>query len=297
MTQDEIVQKTIAGSEKSIKEVAAETGILQPNVRRILGQGVKKGIFRRIGRGVYTLTTESGEQRAYIKLGYAQEILPKMAAEGKKFDMVFLDPAYYSRALIGGNRGIKKYNFISVEQFRVVMDSVHNLMRTTRSHVYLMLSGAPTAQRDMHRYFVEAQAAGFVKVAEGKYSKFFANGKPVTNVRGEIAASERLILLTKSGKAMKFEPETQVDFAVERPAIKGNYQTQKAPVMLDRLIEQSTREDHEVGDFFSGSGILVERALLLNRKVTAIEASEGAIENFIIPKIQAIYEQNNNGHC
>ena len=30
MTQDEIVQKTIAGSEKSIKEVAAETGILQP---------------------------------------------------------------------------------------------------------------------------------------------------------------------------------------------------------------------------------------------------------------------------
>lgn len=66
MTQDEIVQKTIAGSEKSIKEVAAETGILQPNIRRILGQGVKKGIFRRIGRGVYTLTTESGEQRAYI---------------------------------------------------------------------------------------------------------------------------------------------------------------------------------------------------------------------------------------
>lgn len=296
MTQQEKVKGLVTGTQKSIKEVAAETGILEPNVRRILGQGVKKGVFRRVGRGVYTVTTETGEQRAYIRAGLAQEVLPELVASGRKFDMVFLDPAYYSRALIGGNRGIKKYNFIMPEEFATVMQCVHTLMRTTRSHMYLMLSGAKSAQPDMERYFNASTAAGFKLVAEGKYSKFFANGKPVTNVRGEVASSERLMLFTKSGKAMTILPETKVDFDVERPAVKGNYQTQKAPVMLDQLILQSTFEDNEVGDFFSGSGVLVERALLLNRKVTAIEASEETIEQFIIPKVKTIYEQNNHSH-
>ena len=32
---------------KSIKDIAAETGILEPNVLRILGMGAKEGLFER----------------------------------------------------------------------------------------------------------------------------------------------------------------------------------------------------------------------------------------------------------
>ncbi len=290
MTQRQIIESTIIGTEKSLKEIADETGILEPNIRRILGQGTKKGIFRRVSRGVYTLTTETGEQRAYIKMGAAQDELPKMVAEGRKFDMIFLDPAYYSRALIGGNRGIKKWNFISVDDFRTVMDCVYQMMRTPRSHVYLMLSGAKTAQSDMGKYLDACLRTGLKIVAEGSYSKLFGNGKPVTNVRGEVASSERLILLSKSGIALQSNlPELQMDYHVPRPPIKGGYQTQKSEILIDQLIKQSTWEDNEIGDFFAGSGVVIERALLLNRKVTAIEISEEAIENFIIPKIEAVY--------
>lgn len=295
MSQEEIVKKAIAEKQLSIKEVVQETKILEPNIRRILGQGVKKGVFRRISRGIYTVVTETGEQRAYIKAGAAQEELPKMVAQGRKFDMVFLDPAYYSRSLIGGNRGIKKWNFINVEDFKIVMRCIALMMKTSRSHVYLMLSGARTAQPDMEKYLEAGIQAGFKVVAEGKYQKTFANGKPVTNVRGEEASSERLILLTKSGKALSVNlPELQMDFKVQRPAIKGGYQTEKSPLLIDQLILQSTWENDETADFFAGSGVFVERALLSNRKVTAVEISEEAVNNFIIPKIENLYGNYSN---
>ncbi len=54
-TQGEWVQALVARKAKSIKQLAKETGFLEPNIRRILGQGEKKGIFKRIEKGVYSL--------------------------------------------------------------------------------------------------------------------------------------------------------------------------------------------------------------------------------------------------
>jgi predicted transcriptional regulator of viral defense system len=61
-TQGERVQKLVTKKAKSIKQVAKETGFLEPNIRRILGQGEKKGIFKRVAKGVYILNQESHYQ-------------------------------------------------------------------------------------------------------------------------------------------------------------------------------------------------------------------------------------------
>jgi predicted transcriptional regulator of viral defense system len=54
-TQGEQVRMLITKKAKSIKQITQETGFLEPNIRRILGQGEKKGIFKRVAKGVYNL--------------------------------------------------------------------------------------------------------------------------------------------------------------------------------------------------------------------------------------------------
>lgn len=162
MTQLEIIKRALLGGRTaSIAELHKETGILRLNVRRILGVGAKSGQFERLAEGVYALTTASGQVKAYVQCGAAEDSLHELAAAGMRFDSVFLDPAYYSPAPVGGNRGIKDYDFIHLPEFARVVQAVYALARTPTSHVYLMLSGAPSARPDMAAYLAAVQVAGF----------------------------------------------------------------------------------------------------------------------------------------
>ena len=208
LTQKERVTEAVKEKPLSIKEVAEQTKILEPNVRRILGVGTKEGTFERVSEGVYVLKTAAGNY-AYVEMGDAETSLARMAEEGKKFDSVILDPAYFSRALIGGNRGLKAGKsgggwdgFIQAPEFAKVMKSVAVVVKNDDTHVYLMLSGARTAQVDMDKYVKGAIDAGFKAVGEGGYKKMNKNGTPAGFPYPAGYAdlpSERLILLTKSG--------------------------------------------------------------------------------------------------
>ncbi len=284
-TQKQKVAEAVKEKPLSIKEIAKLTKILEPNVRRILGEGAKEGTFHRVSEGVYVLKTKNGNF-AYVEMGDAKESLARMAEEGQKFDSVILDPAYFSRALIGGNRGIKQWNFIMPKEFAEVMDSVSKLVASDDSHVYLMLSGARTAQIDMNKYVVGAIDAGLKVVGEGKFTKLFNNGQPVTNVRGQQAASERMILLTKSGTARAGEIEKSLDFRFIRPAIAKSYQTEKPAELMKALIEQSTLKGETVLDPFGGSGVTGAEAIKSGRNAVIIEKQASTVENFTKPRIE-----------
>ena len=94
-----------------IKQIAKETGIKEPNIRRILGVGAKEGTFERVDEGVYILNNGK-EDIAFVHTGDAVKTLPKLAKDGLKVDMVFLDIPYNTPAVKGGNRGVN-YNLIS----------------------------------------------------------------------------------------------------------------------------------------------------------------------------------------
>lgn len=286
-TQEQQVKQVLEGADegKSIKEIAEATGILEPNVRRILGVGAKAGKFERIGPGVYVLKDENGKETAYIEAGDAKETLARFAEEGRTFDMVFLDPAYFSRALIGGNRGIKEYSFILPPDFEDVMKSVAKLVGDD-NHVYVMLSGAQTAQKDMVKYVDGVVNAGFKLIGEGGYQKTFADGSPVTNVRGEVAKPERLMLFTKSGNARAGEIPVNLNFRFVRPSVKNSYQTEKPKELLRALIQQSTFEGETILDPFAGSGVTGEQAIETGRKPTLVEKNPEVVENIIIPRVE-----------
>jgi len=166
------------------------------------------------------------------------------------------------------------------------MKAVYKLMRNNDSHVYLMLSQAPSVQMDMHKYIFAALESGLQPVDEGRYYKVDKSGKAILNVRGKAAASERLMLFSRSGKARRGDAPVQLTFTCERPPVKTSYSTQKNEGFLTQLIEQSTHEHEVCGDFFSGSGMFGKCALSLNRIVYLIETLQATIDDFILPKIQ-----------
>src|SRR5690606_20849862 len=201
--------------------------IPSPTIRRIMQEGIKDGKILRIRPGLFCFKVK---ELSLITLynQIAEDILPLIQEAGIKYDMSFFDPPYYSKALIGGNRGIKQYDFIDALSFSIVVGYISELMTRDNNHIYLMLSGARTAQNDMNGYIQAMLSKGLYFVAEGHYQKLFKNGEPVTNVRGEQAASERLLLFSKSGYVNRGEAtDIQLNYSLQRPPIKTSYSTQK----------------------------------------------------------------------
>lgn len=278
-TQADIVKEAVSDQPKSIKEIAEETKILEPNIRRILGVGEKEGTFTRVDKGVYILNKD-GQDIAFIETGNAVEVLPRLAKDGFKADMVFLDIPYKTAAVTGGNRGVK-YNLLSVDDFSKVLDSVSTILRDEDSILYYMYSKAKSGVRDMMRYNQLLADKGFNVIGEGNYTKYQLDGVTrVRNMRGNVIEPEGIIMLNKSGS---YDGEPILDFDMVRP--KG-YQTEKPADMLDALILQGTEVGGVVLDPFAGSGVTLAEAVKKGRIAYGIEISEKAVEEYIKPKLE-----------
>lgn len=279
-TQKERVQSAIKEEAKTIKEIAKETKIVEPNVRRILGVGAKDGTFERIDKGVYRLRKD-GQDIAYIHPGDSVEVLPRLAKEGFKADMIFLDIPYKTGAVTGGNRGAK-FNFISVDQFKTIVGAVKEITKDEKTPVFYMYSQAKSGIAQMAKYTDEMLKAGFKAVAKGEYTKLQKDGVTRTrNMRGEPDYPEGIILFTRSGEFNKAQPD--LNFKMVRP--KG-YQTEKPAEMLNQIIKMSTNEGDVVLDPFAGSGVTGEQAVKEGRQAVLVEKSQKAIDEHIKPRLE-----------
>lgn len=283
-TQKEKVLKTIKESPKTIKQIAEETKILEPNVRRILGVGAKDGTFERIDKGVYTLS-KNGKDLAWVETGNAVESLPRLAKDGFKADMVFLDIPYNTPAVKGGNRGVN-YNLVSVDDFSKVLDAVKIISKTDNSPIIHMYSQAESGMKAMQKYndlFIEK---GFIPVGKGQYQKTFADGSPTTSPNGKIAKPEGILVFTKSGELDKNLGD--LNFTLRRP--KG-YQTEKPAEMLKSMIEMTTNEGDIVLDPFAGSGVTGAEAIRAGRKAYLIEKDLNVAKNITGPRVKQAVDE------
>lgn len=283
-TQKEKVKKVVEKKGKAnIKEIAKETGILEPNVRRILGMGAKEGEFTRVGEGVYSIKTKDGKEVAVVIPADAVETLPKLAKEGFKADMVFLDIPYDTPAVRGGNRGIK-YNLVSVDDFSKVLDAVSVILRDEKAPVIYMYSQAPSGAKAMERYNNLFSEKDFKPIGKGEFQKTFADGSPVTSPNGKVAKPEGIIVFNKSGA---FDKELSLNFKLVRP--KG-YQTEKPAEMLSQMIAMTTEEGDVVLDPFAGSGVTGAEAVKQNRKAVLIEKDKEVAEKITKRRVEQVEE-------
>jgi hypothetical protein len=278
-TQKEIVAEAISEKPKTIKEIAEETKILEPNVRRILGVGAKEGVFTRKDKGVYILSKD-GIDTAYVHVGDAVDTLPTLAAEGMKADMVFLDIPYDTPAVKGGNRGVK-YNLLSVAQFEKVLEATKKILRDVNAPVIHMYSQAESGLKAMIKYNDLFIKKGFIPVGKGEYQKTFADGSPVTSPNGQVAKPEGILVFTQSGKLKKGLKD--LNFTLKRP--KG-YQTEKPAAMLKAMIEMTTEEGDTVLDPFAGSGVTGAEAVRTGRKAVLIEKDAKVAEEITKKRVE-----------
>lgn len=269
--KDKVKEALEKKTEAKAGDIARETKILEPNVRRILGMGAKDGTFERVGDGVYRVKTADGKDVAVVIPGDAVDTLPKLAAEGFKADMVFLDIPYDTKAIRGGNRGANnRYDLITPEQFDKVLKAVSDISRTNKTPVFYMFSQAKSGLKDMQKYMDIFDKYGFVPVARGQWQKLYENGKPVgfpTNQGYRVTEPEGIIMFNKTGEIDGKNPPN-LSFSLVRP--KG-YHTEKPAAMLRSLIEMSTKKGDVVLDPFAGSGVTAEQAVATGRKAVAIE--------------------------
>lgn len=285
-TQKEKVAEAVKEEAKPIKQIAEETGILEPNVRRILGEGAKEGVFARVDKGVYILKV-NGKDIAYIHTGDAVETLPRLAEEGFKADMVFLDIPYKTAAITGGNRGMK-YNLISTDEFKVCLDAVKKIVRTDNSAVFYMFSQAKSGVKDMAKYTDELLNAGLKPIARGNYTKYQQDGiTRVRNMRGDVIEPEGIVLLSLSGQLDKEAP-IDLDFHYVRPR---GYQSEKPADMLQKMIEMTTEEGDTVLDPFAGSGVTIAEAVKAGRTGVGIEKEPEVVEKVIKPRVKQAAEE------
>lgn len=280
-TQAERVKEAVAKEPKSIKNIAAETGIVEPNIRRILGVGAKDGTFARVEKGVYILNKD-GEDIAYVHAADALETLPKLAKEGVKVDMVFLDIPYDTPAVKGGNRGAL-YELISVSDFGKILDSLKT-MTAANAPVIQMYSQANSGMTAMQKYNDLFIAKGWKPVGKGEYAKTYADGSPVgfPSRNGYMETKpEGIIVFTQDGTLKK--ELGNLNFKLVRP--KG-YQTEKAAALLKSLIEMTTEEGETVLDPFAGSGVTGAEAVKSGRKAILIEKNADVAEKVIQPRIE-----------
>lgn len=266
-TQKEKVKEVVGKKgTATAKEIAEETNILEPNIRRILGVGAKEGEFERVADGVYRINV--GDQEAAVIIpGDALKILPQLVKDGFKADMIFLDIPYKTRAVVGGNRGIN-YDYITPEEFDTVIEATKQIVRSEDSAVYYMFSQAESGKADMQKYTDKFDEHGFKPVARGEYLKTDKSGKPVgfpTRAGFKQVEPEGIILFNQSGKVPE---KNNLTFKLVRP--KG-YQTEKPAELLKALIEMSTEEGDVVLDPFAGSGVAIDEAVKAGRRAVGIE--------------------------
>jgi DNA modification methylase len=286
-TQKEKVAESVKDEPKTIKEIADQTKILEPNVRRILGVGAKEGTFTRVDKGVYILNAE-GKDVAWIHAGDAREVLPRLAKEGVKVDMAFLDIPYKTAGVTGGNRGID-FAVISPEDFKKdIVGPIKAMVRTDDSPIVYMYSNSKTGFKDMMKYNQAIMDSGLKVIAQGTYTKTYKSGKEMMFGRYPMPP-EGIIVFNKSGDNADVgfeELPAQFDIRAIAPLYKGHYQTEKAIELLRALIMKTTQEGDTVLDPFAGSGVTLEQAIAAGRKAIGVEVSKDAIEKHIKPRVE-----------
>lgn len=275
-TQTQQVKSLLTKKEApmSIKQVADETGIVEPNIRRILGQGEKVGEFTRVGKWVYTIETKEGT-KAIIHVADALETVKDLVKKGTKVDMVFMDIPYDTPAVKWGNRG-RSYDLISVWYFRELMSNISELVKSKETPIYFMFSNAKSGWDKMQQYIKVLEHNWFKHIATGWRQKLFQNGKPVTNVRWAVAEPEGISLYNKDW-VFRDKDIRKLDFVLTRP----KWLTEKPVEMMTSLIKQWSNIWDIIYDPFAWAGPTVEAALKEWRNIIVSEKSPEQAQKII----------------
>ena len=259
-------------------------------IRGRVNEATSANLLIRVSKGVYVYA--SNDLDAIVIHGNTLEELPKLVEADIKYDMVFLDIPYNLGGQKGGNRNLSNYSMIEPDVFGELLQHIVKTLKSNSSQLYFMIAGGKSSYAKALKYIAAFDNTDLKLAAKGSYTKLTSSGK-VCNMGKYEMPPELIFVYSKSGSLLKFD--NKLDFSLQRPPlpVSGGYPTEKPKELIKQIIEQSTYKGDLILDPFGGSGVVMEEALKLQRKVHTIDISENSINNFILPKLDKglIYEQ------
>ena len=259
-------------------------------IRGRVNEATSANLLIRVDKGVYVYA--SNDLNAVVIHGNTLEELPKLVEADIKYDMVFLDIPYNLGGQKGGNRNLSNYSMIEPDVFSELLQHIVKSLKSDTSQLYFMIAGGRSSYAKALKYIAALDNTDLKLAAKGSYTKLTSSGK-VCNMGKYEMPPELIFVYSKSGSLLK--NDNKLDFSLQRPPlpVSGGYPTEKPKEMISQIVEQSTYKGDLILDPFGGSGVVMEEALKLQRKVHTVDISENSINNFILPKLHKglIYEQ------
>ena len=185
----------------------AEKDVKEPSIRARIYEGINKGLFKRVAKGVYTVTKKNAEN----------EDITCMLIQGNGRDLSFLEdnsidaiitdhPYLLKKSLKGGNR-----DFASYDLFQYTQQDLDEKFRVLKKGHFLV-EFLPEENGDNYEYLYQVKAmakeSGFEYYAKVAWRK----GTIVANT-GRKAKNTEDILLFSKGRARDMRPDAKKDIA------------------------------------------------------------------------------------
>ena len=273
-----------------------------PSIRARIYEGIEKGLFERVGKGLYTVTRtdEQGRENKCLLIngdGRDLSFIPDNSIDALVTD----HPYRLTASLKGGNR-----NFADYDLFQYGEQDFKEKLRVLKPGHFLV-EFLPEENGDNYEYLYRvkdlARKAGFEYYAKVPWKK----GDFVANTGRKSKNTEDICFFSK-GRARDLRPDAKKDKAepgVEHfmsgaagmlptvfdvaPTSKKDkiHQAEKPVELLRQILRFVTKEDEIALDQFAGSGVLGEAALLEHRDSILIE-KDLATYNTLRARIEAL---------
>lgn len=267
--------------------------VKKPSIRARIYEGIHKGLFERLGRGVYKVVKD--DVTCAVIEGDGRDL---SVFEDNSVDAIITDHPYdLPKCHKGGNRNFtESYDCFTYEQ-----KDFDEKARILKDGCFLV-EFAPEENADNFEmiYNMKKMAikAGFEYYACVPWKK----GDFVANTGRKAKNTENLLIFTK-GKARSLRPDAKKDKAKPEkkhymagaagmfptvfdvaPVVKAEkiHQAEKPVDLIRQLLEFITLPEELVLDQFAGSGVTGEAALSCNRNAILIEK-----DNEMVEKIKA----------
>lgn len=266
--------------------------VKEPSIRARIYEGIEKGLFSRIAKGVYTVTKEQDGEEVTCMLvqGNGRDL---SFLKDNSIDAIITDHAYdLKKSLKGGNR-----DFAAYECFQYTQEDFDEKYRVLKKGCFLV-EFMPEENGENYEYLYQmkkmAKEAGLEYYAKVAWKK----GNFVANTGRKSKNTEEITFFTK-GKARNLRPDAKKDkaepgishymsgargmlptvFDIEPPGKNSRiHQAEKPVQLLQQILGFVTEEKEWVLDQFAGSFSLGEAALLNERNAICIEINEEYFE-------------------
>lgn len=251
MDQDKFTLNEAVEAVKTVKHVK------EPSVRGRIYEGIDKGLFVRVGKGVYTVNRKdaAGHENSCLLINGNGRDLSMF--EDNSMDALITDHPYkLDKSLKGGNR-----DFADYERFRYEQKDMDEKCRVLKPGCFLV-EFLPEENADNYKYIFQiksmAEQAGLEYFATVPWKK----GEFVANTGRKAKNTEQVVLFTK-GKARSMKLDAK-----------------KNKAMLEEMTVLLYERDWEnaISDYFTiKMELLIERSKVEN----ATEELNKAFENWM----------------